>query len=305
MRQIPAGDGEAARGKDGWMRGRGRQPAGEGSGSGKARRRRLGQHFLVDERAIHRILEAFAPEPQDLVLEIGPGRGAMTGPLLGRVEKLLAVEVDARLASRLQERHPGRADFEVVREDILRIDLDQTAARLGSSPGEGPRIRVLGNLPYRISTAILGRLLERGDLFSDLTVMVQKEVARRMLAPPGGAEYGALSVFVRLYAEPSHLLDIRPGAFAPPPEVTSTVVHLATAPPDTGGVRQAAVHLANLAFQHRRKMLVNSLRAGGLDPAVVEQALTEMDLPPRCRPQELDPGSFIRLATCLAGEMTT
>jgi len=304
MRPVPAGDGEPARGKDRCMRGRGRHQAGERSGSGKARRRRLGQHFLVDERAIHRILEAFSPEPADRVLEIGPGRGAMTGPLLGRVAKLLAVEIDSRLASRLQARHAGREDFELVREDILRIDLDRAAALLGHTPGERPVIRVLGNLPYRISTAILGRLLERGELFRDLTVMVQKEVAQRLLAKPGGAEYGALSVFVRLHAEPSHVLDLPPGAFAPPPEVTSTVVRLVPRPPDRSGRRRAAVDLANLAFQHRRKMLINSLRTSGLDEAAVEQALLEMDLPLRCRPQELDPDAFVRLAARLAREKT-
>jgi 16S rRNA (adenine1518-N6/adenine1519-N6)-dimethyltransferase len=302
IRPFPAGIGEPVRGKDRCMRGRGRHQAGKRGGGGKARRRRLGQHFLVDAGTIHRILEAFSPEPHDRVLEIGPGHGAMTAPLLDRVDRLLAVEIDPRLAHRLQQRFAGRHDFELVQEDILRIDLDRTAARLACPPATCRGIRVLGNLPYRISTGILGRFLERGELFRDLTVMVQKEVAQRLLARPGGAEYGALTVFVRLNAEPSHLLDVRPGAFSPPPEVTSTVVRLCPLPPDASGQRQAAVRLANLAFQHRRKTLVNSLRTSGLEEADVERALLELELPLRCRPQELGPDAFVRLAARLAGQ---
>jgi 16S rRNA (adenine1518-N6/adenine1519-N6)-dimethyltransferase len=263
-----------------------------------ARRRRLGQHFLVDRRAIHRILEAFAPRPDDQVLEIGAGRGALTGQLLASVGALVAVEIDRRLAAGLRQRFGTRPAFCPIEEDVLRLDLDAVAARFGHGSGAAGRFRVIGNLPYSIATAIVRRFLPRPDLVKDMVVTVQKEVARRLLASPGGSAYGALSVFVHLHATGARLLDLRPGAFAPPPEVSSTVVRLVPRRPPllTAPERAATVRLAESAFLHRRKMLANALQAAGLDGNRVERALAAVGISGRRRPQELAPEEYVRLA---------
>ncbi len=261
------------------------------------RRRRLGQHFLRDRRAVERLLGAFDPGPGDAVLEIGPGDGALTRPLAQRVSRLLAVEVDPRLAASLRRGLAAAAGVQVLTADILDLEVDAAARLLGCAPGE--RFRVLGNLPYRIATVILGRLVPRGDCIRDLHVMVQREVARRLLASPGGGDYGALSVFVALHADGRRVLDLPPGAFSPPPEVHSTVVALelrSPPPPGEAALRDAAVEVAERAFTHRRKMLANALAAAGVETDRVARALEASGLDGRCRPQELAPGDWLRLA---------
>ena len=259
-----------------------------------ARRRRLGQHFLRDEGITSRILDEFAPLPGDLVLEVGPGPGALTQHLAGAVAALVAVELDVRLANDLSERFAGDATVTIVQGDILAMDWDA----LLSGGGENRRCRLLGNLPYSIATPLLVRALQRGDLFSDLTVMVQREVAWRLLAEPGGGDYGPLAVLVALLCQDARLvLQAPPGAFSPPPQVHSAVVSLNLAPLPPSTAATAGVALARRAFQRRRKKLVNAVQFPAAE--VVAAALEELSLATDARPEEIQPADYVRLARLL------
>lgn len=262
----------------------------------------MGQHFLTDAPTVQRILEAFAPRLTDRVLEIGPGQGVLTGPLLTSVHRLLAVELDPGLARALAHRHRGEKALQVEQADILTLDLSRLRDLLGRSPSGGIRVRVLGNLPYRIATAVLRRLLPHPRLISDLTVMVQEEVARRILARAGESAYGAFSVFIGLHARPRAVMTVPPGAFRPPPRVVSSVLRLDLPSPMRiqPADRTRAVALAEAAFSQRRKMLVNALGAAGHPPEQVARALLSRDIPPRARPQDLTPADYVAVARRLA-----
>lgn len=263
-----------------------------------ARRHRLGQHFLKDQRVIQAILAAFAPGARDRVLEVGPGRGALTEPVALRVATFVAVERDASLATVLQQRYQQEADVTILEGDILEIDLE---AELTGAAGGPARFRLLGNLPYSIATPLLVQTLARADLFSDMTIMVQREVARRMLAPTGTADYGPLAVLVALRSTDARLvMDVPPGAFAPPPEVHSSVVQLDLPAHAATDDTAMGIALARQAFLQRRKKLVNTL--GGTAPRLVAGAMASLGLAPRVRPEQVAPEDYVRLARCLGQE---
>ncbi len=211
-------------------------------------RKRFGQHFLTDAGVIHRIVRAIDPRPGQALLEIGPGLGALTQPLLERCGALTVVELDRDLAARWRAR-PG---VQVVEADVLGVDF-----RSLQLPGQ--RLRVVGNLPYNISTPILFHLLDVADLVLDQHVMLQKEVVQRMAAGPDGKDYGRLSVMLQWRYQIESLLDVAPDAFDPPPRVDSAVVRmlpLATPPVlDQALLRE----LVTSAFSQRRKLLRHSL----------------------------------------------
>jgi 16S rRNA (adenine1518-N6/adenine1519-N6)-dimethyltransferase len=248
-------------------------------------RKRLGQHFLHDPAVIRRIVGAIAPAPGDCVVEIGPGPGALTRPLLERLDRLHAVEVDRDLAAELPGRveHPERL---VVHEaDALRFDFGSLAA--------GPRsLRVVGNLPYNISTPLLFHLLTFGDAIKDLHVMLQREVVDRMTASPGGKEYGRLTVMLAVAAKCEACFDVGPGAFTPPPKVWSTVVRITPRAPDFAIADHArfASLVAHL-FSMRRKTLGRALK-GKLSAAEIASA----GIDPIARPETLPPAAFATLA---------
>jgi 16S rRNA (adenine1518-N6/adenine1519-N6)-dimethyltransferase len=278
-----------------------------------ARRRRLGQHFLRDARVLDRIVAAFDPAPADRVLEVGPGDGALTERLAGRVARLLAVEVDGALARRLAARWAAPSGVEILEGDILQLDLDRLAGILAAPvagsgppaekrPGAAVRARAVGNLPYRIATPLLARLLRRGDLFADVTVMVQREVAVRLLARPGEADYGPLAVLAALCADSRRaLLDAPPGAFSPPPAVHSRVIALELGPVPPPATAEAGLALAREAFQQRRKKLVNALAGAERTPQRLALALADAGLQPDVRPGALAPDDWVGLAAALAG----
>ncbi|MCZ6651096.1 MAG: 16S rRNA (adenine(1518)-N(6)/adenine(1519)-N(6))-dimethyltransferase RsmA [Acidobacteria bacterium] len=279
---------------------------GERYGSGReprrrqtaARRHRLGQHFLKDPRVIEKILVAFAPGPGDCVLEVGPGHGALTEPLALTVATFVAVECDASLAVALQRRYQPETGVTILEGDILEIDLE---AELTAAAGGPARFRLLGNLPYSIATPLLVRTLARADLFSNMTVMVQREVARRMLARPGSADYGPLAVLVALRAAGAHLvLDAPPGAFAPPPEVHSSVVQLDLPAHAGADDTDMGIALARRAFLQRRKKLVNTL--GGTSPHRISGAMASLGMATDARPEQVAPEDYVRLARCLRQE---
>jgi 16S rRNA (adenine1518-N6/adenine1519-N6)-dimethyltransferase len=225
-------------------------------------KKRLGQHFLHDPGVIRRLVDAIAPERGDRVVEIGGGPGALTRPLVERLDRLHVVEVDRELAAEL----PSRVAH--------------------------PELRVVGNLPYNISTPLLFHLLERGDTLKDLHVMLQREVVDRMTARPGGKEYGRLTVMVSLWAQAVPLFDVGPGAFTPPPKVWSTVVRLVPRAPDfVVADRERFAALVAHLFSMRRKTLGRSLK-GRLAP----ERIAALGIDPRARPETLTAADFARLA---------
>lgn len=220
----------------------------------------LGQHFLIDKDVALRIVEAAGIREGDGVLEVGPGIGSLTFALAERARKVTAVEVDGRLADFLLEKAQGWGlhHVEVLKGDILKVDLGSLLLREG-------RLKVVANLPYNLSTKILFLLLEHSPRLQDLTLMFQREVAERIVSPPGGKSYGALSVMVRLWAEPRLVMKVPRGAFWPPPEVEGGVVHFK---PYGARVRdpKAFQRVVEAAFAQRRKTLLNALSAGGFGP---------------------------------------
>jgi 16S rRNA (adenine1518-N6/adenine1519-N6)-dimethyltransferase len=249
-------------------------------------RRRFGQHFLHDPGVIARIVAAIDPRPGERLVEIGPGTGALTLPLLARCGRLDAIEIDRDLVPELRRRAAGAGELVVHEADVL--DFDFRALR-----GAGPPLRVCGNLPYNISTPLLFRLVDAGAAISDMHFMLQKEVVERIVADPGGKDYGRLTVMLAAACSSEFLFRVGRGAFQPPPAVDSAVVRLvphAHPPfplPDPG--RFARIVAA--AFQMRRKMLRNSLR--GL---VDEAAFAAAGVDPARRPETLTPAEFARLS---------
>lgn len=249
-------------------------------------RKRFGQHFLHDPGVLARIVAAIDPKPGERVVEIGPGRGALTLPLLERCRRLDVIEIDRDLVPLLRERAAGAGELVVHEADALEFDL---AALCGS----GPKLRVCGNLPYNISTPLLFHLLESRTSIADMHFMLQKEVVDRIVAAPGGKAYGRLTVMLAAACESTALMRVGRGAFQPPPAVDSAFVRLvprAGAPfPMPDPERFARVVAA--AFSMRRKTLRNSLR-GLVDAAQFASA----DVDPGRRPETLAPAEFGRLA---------
>lgn len=212
-------------------------------------RKRFGQHFLTDGGVIDAIVDAIAPQPGQALVEIGPGLGAITQPLLARAQALTVVELDRDLAQRLRQ----RAGLQVIEADVLRVDFSALAAQCGAS------LRVVGNLPYNISSPILFHLLGHVNSILDQHFMLQKEVVDRMLAAPDSSAFGRLSVMLQWRYAMRRVCDVGPASFDPPPRVDSAVVAmqpLAQAPEVDTGVLSA---LVQAAFSQRRKLLRHSL----------------------------------------------
>jgi len=216
---------------------------------GHIARKRFGQHFLADGGVIDAIVAAIDPRPGQALVEIGPGLGAMTGPLLERCERLTVIELDRDLAVRL--RRDPRLD--VVESDVLKVDFAALADRLGQP------LRVVGNLPYNISTPILFHLLAVASRVLDQTFMLQKEVVQRMAASPGNKDYGRLSVMLQWRYDIESLLDVPPEAFEPPPRVDSAVVRMQPLPGTQAVDPVLLGELVTVAFSQRRKLLRHTL----------------------------------------------
>ena len=212
-------------------------------------RKRFGQHFLVDGGVLGAIVAAIDPRPGQSLVEIGPGLGALTQPLLERCERLTVVELDRDLAARLR-RNPA---LEVVEADVLTVDFRALAAR------HGARLRVVGNLPYNISSPILFHLLGAVDCIEDQHFMLQREVVERMAAGPGGKDYGRLSVMLQWRYHVEALFDVPPSAFDPPPRVDSAVVRMTPWPRPPAVDARVLEALVAAAFSQRRKLLRHSL----------------------------------------------
>ncbi|MDZ7750504.1 MAG: 16S rRNA (adenine(1518)-N(6)/adenine(1519)-N(6))-dimethyltransferase RsmA [Gammaproteobacteria bacterium] len=254
-------------------------------------RKRFGQHFLHDQGVVERMLRALAPAPADRVVEIGPGPGALTYPLLDHVPALDVVELDRDLAARL-EAHPAAAAgrLRVHRGDVLRFDF-------GALAGPAAGLRLVGNLPYNISTPLLFHLFDQLDAIRDMHFMLQREVVARMAAAPGSKTYGRLSVMVQYHCRVERLFGIGPGAFTPPPRVHSEVVRLVphAEPPVTVVDPESLQRVVRAAFGQRRKTLRNALQ--GLVDA---EAMAAAGIDPGQRPERLFLADFARLADLAA-----
>ena len=252
-------------------------------------RKRFGQHFLHDASILQRIVQAIAPQPGERVVEIGPGEGALTLPLLRALGHLCVIELDRDLVPRLRAAAAGVGELEIVNADVLGVDLGALA--------HGQPLRVVGNLPYNISSPILFHCLDHLDAIRDMHFMLQKEVVERMAAAPGSKTYGRLSVMLQAYCEVIPLFDVPPAAFRPPPQVDSAVVRLLPHAPESIGIADRALfaHLVRDAFGQRRKTLRNALSA-----LCGDDDFAATGVRPGARAEELAVGQFVALANHLA-----
>jgi len=261
---------------------------------GLAPRKRLGQHFLVDRAVVERMVALAEIGPQDVVLEIGPGLGALTEALAARAARLYVIECDRGLCQVLRRKFEADPTVRVLEGDALRIDLHDVI------PEE--TVKVVASLPYNVAVPILFRLLDERRVFSDLTVMMQREVAQRLVAAAGSRVYGAPSVLFQLYAQVLGRFRVAPSAFYPRPQVTSEVLrlHLAAEPRVAVADPRLFTALVRAAFGQRRKTLRNALQAlppqRALAPAVWEDIFVATGIDGRVRGETLDPTAFAALA---------
>lgn len=248
----------------------------------------FGQHFLHDRDYIERIVRAISPQADDTVVEIGPGEGALTLPLLAAAGKLTAIELDTDLIPALQMRAAHVGSLQIIQADVLKVDFTALAQQLGAAS-----LRIAGNLPYYISSPILFHCLEHSAAIGDMHFMLQKEVVDRMAAEPGSKVYGRLSVMLQLACQVEPLFEVPPQAFRPPPKVDSAVVRLRPLPAHErhDASPQDVYAVVKAAFGQRRKTLANALRTL-LDSDAIESAQVD----PKARAETLAPADFVRLA---------
>ena len=248
----------------------------------------LGQNFLSDPNYIRKIVGAVDPEREDLIIEIGPGRGAITEHLVNSEAEVIAVELDRDLIGPLREKFSSRSNFRLVEGNALDVDFRRLA--------DSAQSKLVANLPYYISTAILQKLSEQRDAFSFLILMFQKEVVDRITAPPGNSERGYLTVLTEIAFHVDKLFDVPPTAFRPVPKVTSSVLKLTPAPSVVEN-EQGFRHLISTAFVQKRKTLQNNLKAAHPDAA---QVLERAGLDGRRRAESLSLDEWLRLYSALA-----
>ena len=257
---------------------------------GHIARKRFGQNFLHDPGVIARIIQAIDPKPGDRIIEIGPGQAALTAPLIAKAGQLHAIEIDRDLVARLRERFT-ESELSITEQDVLRVSFSALADQLG-----GP-LRVMGNLPYNISSPILFHLLESAEQIIDQHLMLQKEVVDRMVAGHGSKIYGRLSVMLQARYQMVRCLTVPPGAFMPAPKVDSAVIRMVPLPVSAVRVRDWPIFAAvvALAFSQRRKMLRKSLAA-----YAVMLDWNALDISPTQRAEELSVDHFVGLANAVA-----
>jgi 16S rRNA (adenine1518-N6/adenine1519-N6)-dimethyltransferase len=256
---------------------------------GHVARKRFGQHFLSDDGIIDEIVRGIDPRPGQPLVEIGPGLGAMTNPVVERCDKLTVVELDRDLAARLRK----RPELDVIESDVLQVDFGDLADKLGK------KLRVIGNLPYNISTPILFHLLQWAHRVEDQHFMLQKEVVDRMVASPGSKDYGRLSVMLQWRYEMENILDVPPESFDPPPKVDSAIVRMVplATPPQVDDALLS--DLVTVAFSQRRKILRNTLGAW-----VTARGLTT-DFDMQRRAEEVPVADYVALVQLAAAQAPT
>ena len=252
-------------------------------------KRSLGQNFLVDQGVVKKLLDAFDATKDDVVLEIGPGRGALTEELIERAREVYALEFDRNLADLIRQKFSGRKNFTMIEDDALHIDFAAIARA-------GERLRLIANLPYNISTAILQRLFTYPQVFSDCVLMFQREVVERITANPGTKDRGFLTVLTELHFGVERLFDVSPDAFRPVPKVWSSVVRMI--PKQEAIVNEQAFRdLVGTAFTHKRKTIFNNLKVRYPD---AEPALILSDIEANRRAETLTLDEWRRLSECIS-----
>jgi 16S rRNA (adenine1518-N6/adenine1519-N6)-dimethyltransferase len=268
-------------------------------------RKRFAQHFL-ETAWVNKLVTAVAATPEDSILEIGPGRGAITRPLAAQAGRLLAVEVDRDLAADLQA--AALPNVTVITGDVLSVDLVPIITTwLGAPPGPSNQVRVVGNLPYNISSPILFTLLElaaKTQGVRDAMLMLQKEVADRLVARVGTGDYGVLTVLTGVTADVKRVLSLPPGAFRPQPKVHSAVVKLTFRPPAVAiSDQELFVRMVRMMFTQRRKTVANALKPFGVERGMdAPRALAQAGIDPMRRPETLQLGEMAALADAFGGQ---
>jgi 16S rRNA (adenine1518-N6/adenine1519-N6)-dimethyltransferase len=253
-------------------------------------RKRFGQNFLHDAGVIDKILRAIRAKPEDRLLEIGPGQGALTEGLLNSTAQLDVVELDKDLIPILMHQFGSLPNFNLHQGDALKFDF--------TSLNAAPRsLRVVGNLPYNISTPLIFHLLQNSGLIRDMHFMLQKEVVQRLAATPGGGDYGRLSIMVQYHCRVEHLFNVGPGAFNPPPKVDSAIVRLVPHEtlPHPAKDHRVLERVVREAFNQRRKTLRNTLKA-----LLTSEDIADAGVDGGLRPEQLDLAAFVRLADKLS-----
>ncbi len=262
--------------------------------------KRFGQNFLVDENVLEKIVSAAGVDEDDVVLEVGPGIGTLTAELARRAAKVIAVEIDDRLIDILKDTLKDLSNVVIIHQDILKTDIP---ALIDEYKGDH-RFKVVSNLPYYLTTPFIMRLLQRSLPIYSITVMIQKEVAERMQAEPGGKDYGALSLMVQYYTRPRIVAQVGPESFIPRPKVGSAVVYLERLPEPPVQVNDPDLmfHIIRATFQKRRKTLLNSLTNTAevsFTRDEVTSAIDAMGLPPAVRGETLTLAQFAELTNIL------
>jgi 16S rRNA (adenine1518-N6/adenine1519-N6)-dimethyltransferase len=259
-------------------------------------KKKWGQHFLIDRNILNKVIRTAEIDKEDVVLEIGPGLGVMTIALARQARKVVAVEIDSKIVEILNDKMAEYRNVEVIKGDILKIDFNRLLDQ------EGQRIKVVANLPYQITTPLLFRFIDSREVFSSLTLMLQKEMAERFVASPKTKAYGPLSIFVQLFSDLSICFYIKPSAFFPPPKVESAVVHMMfrekpmLALEDEEWFRK----VVRSCFGYRRKTLINALKHSERSvPKSIGPKMEKIGIDPRRRPETLTIAEFANLAEAL------
>ncbi|MCX8130790.1 MAG: 16S rRNA (adenine(1518)-N(6)/adenine(1519)-N(6))-dimethyltransferase RsmA [Clostridia bacterium] len=261
----------------------------------------LGQNFLNDDRIVENIVDAAGVGKDDLVIEIGPGAGSMTRELCKKAGKVVAVEIDKYLIPVLSETLKEFANLRIINEDVLKVDFGKDILDVSEEDFKPLTVRVVANLPYYITTPIIMKLLEENPGIDCMVFMVQKEVAQRMAASPGGKDYGALSVAVQYYSKPEKVFDVPPHCFIPQPEVDSTVIRLNILKTPSVEVRDKDIFFKTIkaSFGQRRKTLVNALSNSGYfirDKEEIKKILENIGIGENQRGETLSIAQFAQLA---------
>ena len=255
-----------------------------------------GQHFLIDRNILNKVIQIAQINEKDVVLEVGPGLGEMTIGLAKKAKRVITVEIDSKLVEILKKKVMDYPNVEVIKGDILKVDFNKLLNQ------EKAPVKVVANLPYQISTPLLFRFIESKKLFFTLTLMLQKEVAERMVAPPGGKEYGRLSIFVQLVSNLSIRFFVKPTAFFPPPKVESAVIHITWKEKPMVEVKDEEwfKKIVKGCFSYRRKTLINALKHSDLPlPNDIESEVMKIGIDPQRRPETLSIQELANLAEVL------
>jgi len=249
----------------------------------------LGQNFLIDENVARKIVRQINPKPTDILIEIGSGRGALTKHLIGKVKHLIAFEIDRRIVGELKEKYELDS-VSIVHEDFLKTSISEWCKKYKSN------VRIIGNIPYHLTSPILFKVFDEREYVVDLIIMVQREVARRIFAKPNTKDYGILSVFSQFYGNPEYMFDVTPNCFYPKPKVTSTLIKIKLHNKIHSEINEQLFKvIVKTAFGKRRKMLRNSLKYLPYDEEIIQDIFKNVDFNFEIRPEQITIDKFILL----------